>query len=163
MRNKKVKLNKKSYGFMMVEILVAASIMTVIILAVMSVAQKTISVSRVSVESTQASFLLEEGAEVARTIRDNGWSNVLALNTSTTYYPTFTGGVWTLSSTPNTIGIFTRTVNISNVNRDNTTADISVTGTNDTGTKLITVTVTWVDGGQTITRTLPFYISDIFS
>lgn len=132
-------------GFMVVEVLIAASIITVSILAAMTVAQKSIYVSRQAFHTTQAAFLLEEGAENARIARDNTWSNVAVLNSS------------------EQIGIFTRTVVTSSVNRDNATKDISSIGTNDPGTKLITVTVSWPEGGTTITKTLQFYITDIFS
>lgn len=130
----------------MVEILVAVSIITVSILAAMAVSQKSIFVSRQAFHSTQAAFLLEEGAENARIARDNAWSNVVALNSS------------------EQVGIFTRTVVASNVNRDNSSKDIVVSGgTLDSGTKLITVTVSWNEGGSAISKTLKFYISDIFS
>lgn len=147
----------------MVEVLVAASIITVSILAAMAVTQKAVFVSRTSFHQTQAGFLLEEGAEAVRILRDNAWSNISSLTAGTNYYPTFSGGTWTLSLTPNTVGIFTRTVVISAVNRDNTTKDISVSGTDDAGTKLITVTVSWIEGGATINKSLQFYIMDIFS
>ena len=132
-------------GFMMVEVLVAASIITVSILAAMTVAQKAVFVSRQALHTTQAAFLLEEGAENARIARDNAWSNIVSLNFS------------------EQVGIFTRTVIASNVNRDNTTKDISALGTDDLGTKLVTVTVSWVEGGVTITKNLQFYIMNIFS
>ena len=61
------------------------------------------------------------------------------------------------------IGIFSRTIVASSAKRDNTTEDISSAGTDDAGTKLITVTVSWLEGGATITKTLQFYIMDIFS
>lgn len=138
-------LKKISGGFMIVEVLVATSIITVSILAAMAVTQKSVYVSRQAFHTTQASFLLEEGAENARIARDNDWANVAALN----------------SSEP--IGIFTRTILASSVNRDNTTKDISSVGTDDPGTKLITVTVSWPEGGITITKTLQFYLADIFS
>lgn len=147
----------------MVEVIVAISIITVSILAAMTVAQKSISVSDQAFHATQASFLLEEGAETVRILRDNAWSNISGLTAGTIYYPTFVGGTWTLSTTPNTVGIFSRTITIAPVSRDNTTQDISASGTNDPGTKLITVTVSWVEGGTTVTRTLQFYILDIFS
>ena len=150
-------------GFMLVEILVAISIISVSILAATAVSQKSVYVSRQAFHSAQAAFLLEEGAEATRVFRDNAWSNISVLTVGTNYYPTFSGGTWTLSSTPNTVGIFTRTVVIANVNRDDTTKDISVSGTNDSQTKLVTVTVSWNEGGVTITKTLPFYIMDIFS
>ena len=69
------------------------------------------------------------------------------------------------------MGIFTRTVVLADVNRDtsvdpntSTSKDIvSSGGALDSGTKLITVTVSWTEGGATITKNLKFYIIDIFS
>ena len=150
-------------GFMIVEVLVAVSIITVSILAAMTVAQKSVYISRQAFHMTQATFLLEEGAEAVRILRDNAWTNISSLSAGTDYYPSFFGGTWTLSTTANTVGIFTRKVTIASVNRDNTTKDISATGTNDLGTKLVTVTVSWPKGGVTITKTLQFYITNIFS
>lgn len=156
---------------MVVEIIVAISIITVSILAAMTVAQKSIYVSRQSFHTTQVAFLLEEGAEVVRILRDNAWTNISSLTVGTTYYPKFSGDTWTLTtiSSDGTVGIFTRTVSVANVNRDNTVGTstskdiVSSGGTFDSGTKLITVTVSWLEGGQTITKTLQFYITDIFS
>lgn len=146
---------------MTVEILVGISIIVVSMLAAMFVTQKAISISRQSLHIYQTSFLLEEGAEVVRVVRDNAWSNI----SNGTYYPTFdsVNKIWTLSSTSSTIGIFTRTVNITNVNRDDTSKIVSLGGTPDSGTKLVTVTVSWPEGGATVVKTLQFYITDIFS
>jgi len=151
-------------GFMVIEILVAVSIITASILAAMTVTQKSIHVSRQAFHTTQAAFLLEEGAEAMRIARDNAWSNISALTVGANYYPTFSGGTWTLSAVANTVGIFTRTVVLADVKRDNTTKDItSSSGTVDVGTKLVTVTVSWMEGGTTVAKTLEFYIMDIFS
>ena len=147
---------------MTVEVIVAIAIIVLSVLAAMTVTQKSIYVSRQALHVSQASFLLEEGAEVTRILRDNAWSNISSLSTGTNYYPTFSG-TWTLSTTPSTVGIFTRTVTIANVNRDATTGDIAVSGVNDPGTKLITVIVSWTESGQTINKTLSFYIMNIFS
>lgn len=157
------KIDNKKLGFMMVEALVAVSILTASILISMSVTARSIATSRFSFNANQASFLLEEGAEVVRIVRDNGWSNISGLSIGTTYYPTFSGNTWVLSTTPNVFGKFTRTVNISNVNRNSTTGDISSSGVNDEKTKLVTITVSWVDGGQVKSKVLSFYIFDIFS
>ncbi len=141
-----MKENYQNRGFMVIEVLVAASIIVVSILAATAVAEKSIYISRQAFHTTQAAFLLEEGAENARIARDNAWGNLDALNTS------------------EQIGIFTRTVVALSVNRDDTTKDIvSSGGTLDPGTKLITVTVSWGEGGIVIVKTLQFYISDIFS
>lgn len=148
---------------MAVEILVAASIITVSVLTATAVAQKSIFVSRQAFHTSQAAFLLEEGAEAVRIVRDNAWSNISSLTLGVNYYPIFSGGIWTLSAVANTSGIFTRTITIANVNRDNTTKDISSAGVDDPQTKLVTVTVFWSEGGTTVTKTLQFYIIDIFS
>lgn len=147
----------------MVEVLIVASIITVSILGIIAVAQKTISLSRQGVHSAQAALLLEEGAEAVKIVRDNGWSNITSLSASTDYYPTFSGGTWTLSATASQVGIFNRRVNIASVNRNASTQDIAASGTDDTGTKLVTVTVSWTEGGTNVSRTLSFYIMDLFS
>lgn len=157
----KKKLTNK--GFMMVEILVAASIISVSILTAMAVAHKSIYVSRQSLHASQASYLLEEGAEVVKILRDNSWNNITALTVNTNYYPTFSSPNWSLSATPNAVGIFTRTVTVANVKRDDNTKDISSVGSDDAGTKLVTVTVSWSEGGVVVNKTLSFYLLDIFS
>lgn len=149
---------------MTVEVLIAVSIITVSVLAAMAVTQKSVYVSRQAFHTAQAGFLLEEGAEAMRILRDNGWTNISSLTADADYYPAFSGGTWILSVMPNTVDIFTRIVSVSNVNRDNTTKDIvSSGGTLDNGTKLITITVSWLEGGVTVTKTLQFYLTDIFS
>lgn len=147
----------------MVEILIATSIIAVSVLAAMAVTQKAVQVARQTLHTAQASFLLEEGAEVVKILRDNNWTNISALTLNTEYYPVFTGGTWTLSGTPQTIGIFTRTVEVSSVLRDNTTKDISESGTADPQTMLVTVTVSWQEGGTVVSKSLSFYLADIFS
>jgi Tfp pilus assembly protein PilV len=157
-------IKKFSSGFMIVEVMVGISIITVSVLAAMAVTQKSIYISRQSLHILQASFLLEEGSEVARITRDNSWNNISNLTVGTDYYPTFSAGSWTLSSTPSAVGIFTRTLRVANVNRDTTTGDIvNSGGVNDVGTKLVTVTVSWTEGGNALSRTLSFYVMDIFS
>lgn len=153
--------NKK--GFMMVEIVIVASIIAVAFIAIIAVAQKSLQVGRQSIHVSQANFLLEEGAEAVRIARDNAWTNISNLTLGTNYYPTFSGGTWTLSTTPSTVGIFTRKVVLSAVNRNAGTGNIDPAGTLDTGTKLVTLTVSWQEGGITKTKTILFYINDLFS
>lgn len=146
----------------MVEVLIVSSIIVVSFLASIAVAQKSIIVSRQALHATQASFLLEEGAEVVRIMRDSNWVNITALSTSTVYYPTFLSNAWSLSATPNTVGIFTRTVDIDAVNRNASTQDIATSGNDDVGTRLVNITVSWNEGATTINKTLSYYISNIF-
>ena len=154
----------KNKGFMMVEIVIATSIIAILIISMMSVVQRGISIFRQSLHTIQASYLLEEGAEAVRILRDNEWSNIssLSVQEDQNYYPTYLNNTWTLSTTPNQIGDFTRTVTVSSVNRDPSTGDISSGGALDDGTKLIDVTVSWTEGGENKSKTLSFYISNIF-
>ena len=152
----------------MLEILIAVSIVTISVLAATAVTSKAVYLSRQSFHESQAAFLLEEGAEGTRIVRDTGWSNISSLSLATNYYLVFSGGTWTLSTSSsnssNPIGIFTRTIVISSVNRDSTTQNIvSSGGVLDSGTKFITVTVSWKEGGSTLTKALSFYLTNIFS
>jgi Tfp pilus assembly protein PilV len=159
------KLKNKNSGFMVVELLIAIFIIVTSILAFTNVAQKSINVSRQSLDTSNASFLLEEGAEVVRLYRDISWDNIVSMTPGTDYYIDFdiAHSAWYFTTTPNSIDKFTRKVVFQNVNRDNSTADIVTEGgTLDTGTKLVTITTSWVDGGVTLTKNLSFYISDIF-
>lgn len=157
-----MKKNVHKKGFMVIEVLMAVSIITASILATMAVAEKSVRVSKQSLHSFQAAYLLEEGAEAVRVVRDNGWTNITGMSLATDYYPTFGGGTWTLSATPNIVGNFIRVVRVESVNRDNTTKDISSLGTLDPDTKLVTVNVSWTEGGTAVSKSLQFYIMNIF-
>lgn len=160
----------------MVEMMIAVSIISILVLVVMSVASKSITVSRQALHVSQANFLLEEGAEVVRIFRDNNsWSSGtnftnMFYNFAVRYIPSSISS-WTTSlpymSFGNLVGIFTRTVRADPVSRDNITNDIVANGASnssvDSGTKLMTITVSWPEGEITVTKTLKFYIMDIFS
>ncbi len=148
---------------MTVEIIIGLSIISVSLLAFLNVAEKSVSLSQHSVRNTQAAFLLEEGAEAVRILRDNDWSNISSLSLGTNYYPTLIGTTWSLSATPNSVDGFTRVVNVSAVNRDASTQDISTVGNIDARSKLVTVTVSWLRGTTTQSKSLQFYLMDIFN
>jgi prepilin-type N-terminal cleavage/methylation domain-containing protein len=166
------KNNKKisEKGFSLVEIVFASAIISVILVAIMGVSSQSVSVSHRTLNTYNAALLLEEGAEAIRTYRDNSWSNISALATSTTYCPTFATSTnsWSFPVASSTCSFvnsyFTRSLTVSSVNRSSTSSNIiSSGGVLDTGTKLITISVTWLEGAATTTKTLQLYLSDIFS
>jgi prepilin-type N-terminal cleavage/methylation domain-containing protein len=159
------KTGKYAGGFSLVEVLVAASIISVSLLSVITLANTSLTMSKRSLNTYLASTLLEEGSEAIRSIRDTGWSNISGLSLGTRYYPSFSTGsnTWSLSTTPSTVGIFTRSVVFSAVARDVNDDITSSGGTTDTGTKLATITVTWSENGTSVSKTLQLYITDIFS
>jgi type II secretory pathway pseudopilin PulG len=163
LKTKEGQRNNNVGGFMMVEILVATAILVIFVLVATAVAEKSIRVARRALYSTQSSFLLEEGAEAVRILRDNSWDiNIATLSSGVDYYPLFSGGTWTLSASPQTVGVFARKVALTDTFRHPTTGVIAESGNPDPGTKLITVSVSWLDGGVTVSKSLPFYIMDIF-
>lgn len=147
----------------MLEALVGIFIISISVISATYAAQKSLVVSVQSLKNLQAAFLLEEGGSVVKILRSEGWSNISSLSTGTNYYPLFTNGNWSLSATPSQIdGIFTRTVQVSNVNRDSGTGDIVTSGgVVDVGTKLVLVTVSWQYGTSTFSKNLSFYLMDI--
>jgi prepilin-type N-terminal cleavage/methylation domain-containing protein len=158
--NKKQK--NKSKGFGLIEMVVGISILAISLVGIGAVAQRSLMLSRQSLQETQASFLLEEGSEVMRLFRDTAWVNIGGLSTTTTYYLTY-GSAWATTTTANKIdGIFTRSVTVADVKRDgNGNDDIVSSGVYDPGTKKITVTLSWMNGFATSTKTAQFYLTDI--
>jgi Tfp pilus assembly protein PilV len=155
---------KHTRGFFLIEVIVAATIITVVLIYVLGSIQKSVEVSQRALEKTQASYLLEEGAEAIKGIRDNAWSNVANLTVGATYYLSWNGSAWTTTTTPETINTFTRSFTVSAVSRDATTSDIvSSGGVSDIGTKLVTVKTSWTPPSGTRSETLSFYISNIRS
>ena len=161
----KINRDLKSFfqqGSLMVEVIVVVSIVTVSILVALTVAQKSIYLARQSLHHSQSAFLLEEGAEAVKVIRDNAWSGISSLTLSTDYYLSFSGDTWTLSTTPSQVGAFTRRIVFSSAYRD-ANQDLALSGTLDDQTRLVTVTVSWTEGTQTLSKTLQFYLTDLFS
>ncbi|MFA7192162.1 MAG: hypothetical protein WC089_02585 [Candidatus Paceibacterota bacterium] len=157
--------NKYKKGSALVEVMVACSIFSILSFSLISATNKGINLSNVALRQVQASFLLEEGAESVKIIRDNNWSNISGFSNNTNYYTSFNTGNNTvsLSTTPNTIdSFFTRTIVFSAVSRDSND-DIATSGTVDPGTKKVTVTVSWPSGGVTLSKSLSFYVANIFN
>ena len=144
------------------EVVLAAGILSLALLSIIGIAGRSIIVSRRALESYTASTLLEEGAEAARIVRDGGWANISGLSTGTTYYPSYDipTNTWSFSATPNAVGIYTRTIVISDVDRD-LSANIAPSGANDPDTKLFTETVAGKESDSTTqSKSLSFYLTN---
>jgi len=155
-------LNKKiQSGFFLVEVVIASALAAFIIISLLSLSQNTVDISKRSVEKTQASYLLEEGVEAVKTVRDANWSNISSLTNGTTYYLSWNGTNWVISTTPSVIDSFTRTIVFDAVSRDANDDIVSSGGTVDSRTRKATVTVTWTPKSGVQSETLVFYLSDI--
>jgi type II secretory pathway pseudopilin PulG len=156
-----VRRNKQS-GFFLIEVVVATSVITVVLILLINAIQSTVEVSQRALERTQAAYLLEEGAEAVKSIRDGGWSSISGLADATTYYLSWGGSAWSLTTTPSTVDAFTRSVVCNTATRDSND-DIASSGTADTGTKECTVTVAWSAPSGVQSQALTFYLSNINS
>lgn len=154
---------KHGKGFLLVDVIVGVSILAFCLLGIISVGQGFLRLSFQSFQGSQANFLLEEGAEVARAFRDTSWTDISGLTVGTKYYLNYSGGKWATSTAVTKLDhIFYRYFTVSDVNRDNTTADIVTSGgTLDTGTRELTVHVEWLSSFGTSTKTAMLYLTDI--
>ena len=165
-----IRVYSRNKGFTLVEVLIACFIISVTTLALMSAASKGIELSNRALRQAQASMITEEGVEAVKTIRDASWSTISGLDSDVDYYLSFDTGsnTWTLSTTPSVNpmtpidGKFTRTIVFSEVYRDSND-DIASSGTLDAGTKRVTVATSWQSSGETVSKDIVFYISDIFN
>ena len=157
-----LRLQSRSWGFSLVEVVVSTSIITIVLLGLASSANGAIIVSRETGKKMEAQFIAEEGLEAVRIIRDSSWDNFAALSTSTPYYLEFSSGQWATSTTVNLIdGEFERTIVLDDVYRD-ADDDISSSGTFDANTKKATVSVSWLRGTATTSISISTYFAKIF-
>ena len=153
---------QKRSGFGMIEMIVGAAVLSTALLGISTFFQSTLSVSNTTKSAIQGDYLLEEGVEVIKLLRDTNYTNNLkTLATGVDHYYLWTGAVWA-TTTVNTFvdGQFERKFTIANVTRDSTD-DIAAAGTYDPDTKLITVSVAWGTKGSTTTRSIATYITNL--
>lgn len=147
-------------GFFLIEVVVAVSVIAVVLILLLGSIQNTVAVSKRSLEQVQSAYLLEEGAEAIKVIRDNQWSNISGLTSGVQYYLFYNGTTWVTTTTPNIIDQFTRTVTVVPVYRD-ATDDIASSGTLDAGTRRVTVTVSWTAPRGVQNKTMALYVANI--
>lgn len=161
---KKIIFSNKTNGFFLIEVVVAASVITVVLMFLLGSIQDSVDASKRSLERTQASFLLEEGAEAVKAVRDNGWStNITPLQNGTTYYLAWSGSAWSLTTDPTASyaeGAFTRMVVFSPVYRDDQD-DVATSGTLDDGSRKVQIMVSWPTNKAIKNEKLEFLIADI--
>jgi type II secretory pathway pseudopilin PulG len=153
--------NSSQKGFFLIEVVVASSVIAVVLILLLGSIQDMVEVSQRSLERTKASFLIEEGAEAVKSIRDDSWTTISALSTDTPYYLSWNGSQWTLSTTASSIDQYTRTIVFSTVSRDSNDDIVSSGGTLDTDAKKAAITVSWTVPSGTQTEDTQFYIFNI--
>ena len=152
-------------GFGLIEMIIGAAILSVSLLSISNFFQSINRASAITQSAIQGDYLLEEGVEVVKLLRDISYTNnIRKMSTTTTYYLSWSGTNWA-TTTVNTLidGKYTRNFTLTDVKRDITSNDISTTGTYDQNVKLITVSVAWRDPVGTTTRSIQTYVTNIFN
>ncbi len=161
-------------GVGIIEVVIGTSIIALSLVGVVAAFILHFQAGSENTKKIQATYLLEEGVEIARFLRDVSWvSNIAPLDSSTDYYLNFDGLSWQITSTPQPYidGTFERKLTIGDVYRRNSDSDIvSATSTEsktiDTNIHLITVSVSWpLETGTVVATTtakLEAYLANIF-
>lgn len=137
-------------GFTLIEALISISIL--LLLAVGGISANRLATAAITLnrDRSQANSLADEGMEAVESVRA---ANFLSLSTGD-FHPVNGPVGWSLMPGVETIGKFTRVINISQVLRDlscsTTVCDIvSAGGIVDTGSLMANVTVSWPESDGT--------------
>lgn len=117
-------------GFSAVEVLLAATVFGMLVMGLIGALVYGRSGTASAGDSQRAVMLAEEGIEAARNIGNASYANLV----DGTYGLAQSGGVWTLSGTSDTNGIYTRQIVISSAGTDRKTVTATVTRPRQGGT-----------------------------
>lgn len=127
-------------GQSLIEILIAIGLTAIILPGLLTGFVASREGKAQEAQRLQAVALLRETEEAVRSARNNSWANIPSEGT---YHPVVSGNSWILSPGAETIGSHTRTVTISNVQRNTNGEIVTSGGIVDPSTKSIDSTVTW--------------------
>ena len=157
---------KHEKGIVLAEIVVGAAIIAASFVAIIGVYSTLTKYSFQTLPRIQAAMLAEESLEAVRSMRDESYSlKVGSLSSNATYYLYWSSTASSFSATTAASTIdstFTRTLTFTPAYRDGS-YNLASTGTADADTKLVTATVTWLQGSTTKSYVLKTYVSDIFN
>ena len=155
--------------FRSIEVIVGSAIIVTGILGLVGAYNYYLQIMVHNTPNIQATYLLEEGIETARLLRDQSWSNLATLDPTVEYHLVFdpTTSKWstTAGSEPLIDGQFDRTIVVSPAYRDGNSNIVSSStfgATLDASTTLITAKVAWLNGNSTTTKILSAYLTNIF-
>ncbi|MFH1711947.1 MAG: hypothetical protein ABH846_01795, partial [Patescibacteria group bacterium] len=150
------KITKNKRGQTIAEAILAMAVFAIVGASVALVIIDALTDVRYGSELNEATYLVNEGLDATRSIRDNKWLDL----TNGTHGLQTTSGYWEFSGTSETIGDYTRTVTVETVDRDTGFSIIS-SGTRDPRTKKVTVEVSWdLTTGDTKTMNAVAYLMD---
>lgn len=129
-------------GVSVVEVILAAALFVVFATATGGVVIQGMTGNRLGVELSVANQFASEGLEAVRSIRNQNFSSLSSPQGGVVQ----ASGVWSFSGANNTLNAgktYTRTLAVSNVQRDCSGVIVTSGGVNDANTKKVTSTVNW--------------------
>jgi len=160
-------MKKRQRGFTFVEIIIALGLSAILLPALGRALSFSIRIASQGEKFTQAYSLAQEDMEAIYYIKSNdpiNWAWTASSPVSGIYQPSKSSGVWDLGPivTPTVSPApFTRSVQISGVNRDLSSHDISLVGGGpDFNTKLVHVVVSWPEANSIQKVVLDSYVTN---
>lgn len=153
-------------GISIVEIILASAIISLSVISISVVYGNFVILSVGNTEKVQAEFLLDEGVEAIKIMRDASWSRIASTTPGTKYYFIWSQNQWGATTTPSLVGDkFTRTFTTYSVHRDVSTFNIlssTSSGSLDTGTRKVDIAVSWSQKGATSSKSTTMYIFNLY-
>ncbi len=106
--------NQSQRGFTLIEVLVAVSLLTIVMVGGFSANSLAANAVLVNKMRDQANLLAREGLEALHSVRAANFPSL----TVGTFHPVLNSGVWTLSAGEEVLGKHTRKITLSSVMRD---------------------------------------------
>ncbi len=126
-------------GQTLIELLITIALASILIPALLTGFFVTREGRAQSEQRLLATAYLKEAQEAVKIVHSNGWENLV----NGTFHPSVLGTTWTLSGGQEIIGNFTRTIEISDANRDSNGEIVDIGGIPDPSTKEIEISVSW--------------------
>ena len=156
-----------SQGFSLIEIVIATAMLSIFLISITLQFKKILEVGVLSTRSIQTNYLLEEGIEAVKSLRDESWSGKIAnLRVGTVYYLSWNGSKWTTTTSAQVIdSTFTRSFTIASTTRDVNYDIVTSGGTDDVGARKVTMYVRWTpkNSSTVTTDSIEAYIMNIFA
>lgn len=156
-----------SSGFSLVEVIIGTALILLSLTGLTAAYSFYLKAGLKNTDTLKATFLLQEGVEVATLLRDTSWSSFSALTSGTRYHLSWNGSMWVATTTPVLVdSIFTRTIQLDDVYRRNSDKDI-VASTSpdakslDASTKKLTVRVT-ASSTPPLNKQIQTYLTNLF-
>jgi prepilin-type N-terminal cleavage/methylation domain-containing protein len=130
---------KTQHGFSIIELLVGMAVFLLFVVSAGTILLAATHSSNRSLHQEQAIWFAQEGIEAIRHLARADW-DVLSVGS---YAVEVSQGSWQLGSPPTLQGMFSRTITITTVNRDQNDVIVTTGGSVDESTFKVTSTVTW--------------------